>query len=169
MQLNKSLNHPVRQVEKDISVQIYLGSDSVIEKQRILDNTMKITDNWQPVLFDENTHVNEPSSDNLRRFMFFQTMQLSLKIGLLRYCLGGSKKTLVYIQKIPDSSEAESATQTARIIATLKPKFPEYHTRAMKKQWKARFKSLIPFNIKRTDYSDPFLVSVHVKQKIQGQ
>lgn len=170
MQLNKSLNHPVRQVENDISVQIYLGSDSVIEKYRTLDNTMKMTGNWQPVLFDENTHVNEPFSDNLQRFRFFQTLQLSIKIGVLRYCPGGSKKTLVYIWKIPDCSEAESATQTARIIAALKPKLPEYHTRAMKKQWKQRFKSLVPFDINTNcDYSGQFLVSVHVKQKMQGE
>jgi hypothetical protein len=60
-------------------------------------------------------------------------------VDLVKFCPGGSICTIVFVYQVANSRSADDAiTQSAQIITSLKPSLPEYHTRQMKREFKAR-------------------------------
>ena len=94
MQKKHNLEQPCRQVDKDISIHCSKAGN-VNERFRKLDNTMLSVGEWDPIMFDEELHLQKPFTDKWHRFSYFQNLQLSMDISILKYCPGGSNKTIV--------------------------------------------------------------------------
>lgn len=81
--------------------------------------------------------------DGMQLFRFFENIQLSVTIDIFKYCPGGGVTTLYRFIKVPDSrSEAQKFTQVASVNAKIKPKFPEYHMRQMKRIFRERVSNI---------------------------
>jgi len=92
-----------------------------------------------PVLFVEDKHLIEPFTNTMQRFRFINNLHLSVDVDLMKYCPGGSVCTIVFVYQVePSRSDNDALTQSAQIVTHLKPSLPEYHTRQMKREFKAR-------------------------------
>ena len=79
----------------------------------------------------------------MQRLRFVENLKLSVPVELCCYCLGGSNTTVVCVVQVAETrSDNEQLTQCARIMAHIKPLFPEYHTRSMKRAFKAKLSNV---------------------------
>ena len=130
---------PARLVCENVSVQHRNAVTKPDSCYLLLDNAVTTAGMLNPVLFVEDTHLVEPFANIMQRHRFIENLHLSVDVDMLKYCPGGSICTIVYVYQVdPSRSDDESLTQSARIVAQLKPSLPEYHTRQMKREFKAR-------------------------------
>lgn len=79
----------------------------------------------------------------MQRNRFFNELQLSFPVDIIRYCPGGSIITTVsLVQVAPNRTEAQLLTQGARMVQKLKPHLREYHTRGQKNAFKMKLKNI---------------------------
>ena len=139
-----NLDHPVRQVSEHTAVTlIRRGGFDIRLDYKLLDKAVCLADIYEPVFFDEETHLTCAFENSMQKFRFFEHMQQSVSVYLFKYCPGGGVVTCFCLVKIPETaSESEMATQMSTIMLKIKPKFPEYHTRFMKNQFKRKLQNV---------------------------
>lgn len=97
------------------------------------------TDTLTPVLLDDTVHLEEPFASSWHRFDFINRIQLSVPVDVLKYQPGGSKTGITFLWKVErNRTQDEQLTQTTRVISSLQPSLPQYHTRYMKKDFKRK-------------------------------
>jgi len=144
MQSRQALPYPARTVDQDATLEhrqkCLLG---IKPAYSILDNAIKSAGKNVPVIFDEFTHTENPFDSNDKRFRFFQNLQLSVPIDMIKYSPGGSCISTVCLIQVPESrSEAEILTQGARLLQQVKPKLKEFHTRTQRRLFKEKIKNV---------------------------
>ncbi len=134
----RTLVHPVRQVSEECIVEAREKTLYPIrEEYKILHEEVKKVGVLKPVYFDESKHIPKPFETNVQRFRFIENLQLSVPVDMFKYAPGGSYTTVVCVVQVnPSRSDNEKLTQTAKVMAAIKPRFPEFHTRTMKKNFK---------------------------------
>lgn len=137
-----SSQQPARLISEHCTVIECTKTDSVLEVYSLLDSAVRQA-NGQPVFFSEDEHLNEPFHSNFSRFNFLQKVHLSVTVDMFRYAPGGSHTTVVcFVSVDSNRSAAQLQTETARFVATVLPKLPVFHTRAMKQNFKRKVENL---------------------------
>lgn len=138
--INRELPHPVRLVYEHCTCEHRTKSTfGVKDLYQRLDADVLGAGLLTPVMFDEGKHLEHPFDTSMQRHRFIANLQLSVPIDLFRYSPGGSCVTVAFIVQVSENrSSTDIQTQTARIATTIKPELPEFHTRAMKREFKAK-------------------------------
>lgn len=114
---NKALPQPCRTVDQNASV--YHCSKSVLlsvvkEKYKLLDKVVTRVGVGNPVLFDEDLHIDIPFQNCMQRFRFFEKLQLSVSVDVIKYNPGGGVGTTYIISQAPENrSEPQMMTDAA--------------------------------------------------------
>lgn len=87
---NRSLDHPVRTIDEQATLEHRNSSLGVKEKYKLLDNVMVASDLLSPVMFDEYVHVENPFETPSQRHRYFADLQLSVPVDLIRFCPGNT-------------------------------------------------------------------------------
>jgi hypothetical protein len=144
LQLDKQTNRqkqcvPARLVCEDVSVQHRHAVAKPDTCYLLFDEAVTGVGMLNPILFVEDTHLVKPFTNSMQRYRFIENLHLSVDVDIVMYCPGGSICTTVYAYQVdPSRSDDEAFTQSAQIVTKLKPSLPEYHTRQMKREFKAR-------------------------------
>lgn len=113
----------------------------VLAKYRYLDNALKVIGHYEPLYFDEETHVSpelQPLTSR-QRHQFFKDLRLSMPVKLFRYNPGGSYiGTSVLWKTDPQDTTDEELTRYTRIIAKIQKEVPVFHSRSMRSAFKKR-------------------------------
>ncbi|XP_071122564.1 uncharacterized protein [Mytilus edulis] len=157
----QGIEHPVREVAKNAFLS-HVPSVSIVDrKYSILDSAMLKLDYYEYLYLDEDIHVSIEDSlkTSWSRYSFLQNLKLSQPINKLSYNPGGSVGSTVFIWKVPQHRGINEVMNDAlKVIDTLKPKLPEYHTRRMRRDFINKYSNLnavsIPKHILRSIYSD---------------
>ena len=133
-----NLQTPSRTVSEDVSVQHRNKVCADSSCYRLLDKAVIAAGILKPVFFAEDMHLAEHFAHAMQRLRFTENLYLSVDIDLVKYSPGGSHRTLLFVYQVdPRRTDNEALTQSAQIVAQLKPQLPEFHTRYMKKIFKA--------------------------------
>ncbi|XP_078662871.1 uncharacterized protein LOC144906461 isoform X3 [Branchiostoma floridae x Branchiostoma belcheri] len=136
-------DHPVRELENNCSVEHRTSSSEVRMQYRALDKRMQEAEYHEPVLFDEDKHLVAPFENSVQRHRFIASLQLSCPVDLYRYVPGGSLATVLYIVKVEETrSQSELLTQAAKVMATIRPRLPQIHTRQMLRHFKQHLSNI---------------------------
>ena len=140
---NKKLDHPVRTVDEHATIEHRTQTLFVKDKYKLLDNAVKSLENYDPITFNEDVHIEEPFQNNVARYRFFSELQLSVPVDIISFCPGGSVVTTFCLVHVPENrSEAELLTQGARMVQKIKPQLKEYHTRAQRNLFKSKLSNI---------------------------
>ena len=106
-----------------------------------LDDALRMSN--EPVVFDEDKHLEKPFERPLHRYRYFANLQLSLPIDIIRFCPGGSFITIACINKVSEGrSEGEILIQGARLMQKVRPQLKEFHTCAQKKAFRSKLSNV---------------------------
>ncbi|XP_014676567.1 PREDICTED: uncharacterized protein LOC106816458 [Priapulus caudatus] len=135
---NLALDHPVRTIAEDTTLDHRRAGITIKTKYSLLDSAVKTADHM-PVFFDESTHLEVPFESATQRFRYFEELQLTVPVDILRFCPGGSCTTTVCVVQVKaDRSEPEVLTQGARLLQKIRPSLHEFHTRMQKETFKKK-------------------------------
>ncbi|XP_052259045.1 uncharacterized protein LOC127863537 [Dreissena polymorpha] len=111
---NKELSFPCRTVDQNASV--FHCKKSVLsvvkDKYTLLDKAVVSSDTENPVLFDENLHVEKPFENSMQKFRFFDSLQLSVPVDVIRFCPG---EGLSFVRGQVTAFVNDSVTRPVRI------------------------------------------------------
>ena len=142
-QIWHNMDHPIRTIGSDISVEHRPKCQFVSDKFRIFDQVVANSEPLKPVLFDETIHLNQPFDNATQRHRYYSALQLSVPIDLFKYCPGGSVVTIVFATKVSeDRSQNEALVQPIRVVSEIEGKLPEYHTRLQKRHFKQKLANI---------------------------
>jgi len=109
----------------------------------LLDKAVVSSDTENPVLFDENLHVEKPFENSMQKFRFFDSLQLSVPVDVIRFCPGGGIGTTYILSQVPENrSDSEMMTDAARLVQRMRPFLKEFHTRAQKMNCKRKISNI---------------------------
>lgn len=93
---------------------------------------------YQPILFDELDLLGKEFSP-MQRYRFLKSFQLHHPVELYTYNMGGTAGNLVFFWSVrTGTSISEQRTESLRVVESLKPRIPQYHTRAMKREFASK-------------------------------
>ena len=91
----------------------------------------------------------------MQRHRFINDLRLLVPVDLFRYCPRGSHTTVLCIVQVEGNRcEKDRLTQTARIMAEIKPKFHEFHTWQMKQDFKNKMQSISDISLSAVELID---------------
>lgn len=109
----------------------------------ILDEAVRSAGENKPVYFDEFQHVESPFGTNQQRSYFFEKLQLSVPIYMIRLSPGGSCISVVCIfQGKECKSDVDMLSYGARFLQSARPHLKEFHTRAQRRHFKEKLKNV---------------------------
>ena len=121
MQRNQALDHPVRVIANDATVEHRMKTLFPAKKYELLDQVVKLACINEPVLFDESKHLHELFEDNVQRHRFIDELRLSESVDLIRLCPGGSITSSLFVVKVLENcTETERVTNYCTISAASK-------------------------------------------------
>ncbi|XP_060553483.1 uncharacterized protein LOC132714606 [Ruditapes philippinarum] len=86
----RNMDHPARPIAKYTSIYtVHKCTSEVKHTYKLLDKALNIADLYEPVFFDENIHLNLPFNDNMQRLRFFENVNLSVTVDIIKFCPGG--------------------------------------------------------------------------------
>ncbi|CAC5400126.1 unnamed protein product [Mytilus coruscus] len=143
-QKNQSLDHPVRTIDKFATIEHRrMTSTDVKSCYKLLDEDVRSKPKSVPILFDEDKHLDRPFEDYLKRLRYFEKLQLSTPVDIIRFCPGGSILTTVCIVKVnANRSESEILIDGARMLQKSKVHLQEFHTRAQRSLFKQKLQNV---------------------------
>ncbi|XP_052781350.1 uncharacterized protein LOC128217930 [Mya arenaria] len=141
---NRNLDHPARPLAENCSVFTILKTGSEVKpKYKPLDKAVSLADYNEPVFFDESLHTDVPFDENIQRLRYFEGLQLSVDVDVIKYCPGGAiLTTWCFFKAHENRNDIQKQTDAATNILKITPKLPEYHTRMMKQNFKRGIKNI---------------------------
>ena len=79
-------------------------------------------------------------TDKSRRYFYFKNLKLSRPIQLYRYHQSGSLGTMNFVWTVPVDSRQRLHSSMVTNIEQIKETIPTYHSRALRKEFKQRFR-----------------------------
>ncbi|XP_061191740.1 uncharacterized protein LOC133199978 [Saccostrea echinata] len=135
-----ALTHPVRTKGEHATVEHRSSGVTIKLKYSLLDAAMREAQPESPVFFDESVHVEEPFGNSIQKYRFFNELQLTVPVDIIRYCPGGPQVTTVCIFKVMEGRpESVILTQGAKFLQKISSQLKEVHTRAQR----AEFDSMV--------------------------
>lgn len=137
---NHSLDHPVRTIDEHATVEHRRMTLFKAKPQyELLDQEMKKQPLLTPVVFNEDKHLKNLFENSKEKFRYFEQLQLSMPIDLIRFSPGGSSVTINCIVKVSsDRPTQQILIEGARILQKARPYLQEYHTRSQKALFRER-------------------------------
>lgn len=137
---NHSLDHPVRTIDEHATVEHRrMTLFNVKPQYELLDQEMKKQPLLTPVVFNEDKHLKNLFENSKEKFRYFEQLQLSMPIDLIRFSPGGSSVTINCIVKVSsDRPTQQILIEGARILQKARPYLQEYHTRSQKALFRER-------------------------------
>ncbi|KAK7092705.1 hypothetical protein V1264_008410 [Littorina saxatilis] len=144
VQGNAARSRPCRTVDEHTTVEARTASVSKVSKQYVLlDAAVRNAGVNNPFVFDEEVHITEPFTNNMQRHRFWEGVELSVPIDVLKFSPGGPLLTTTGVsQTDPNRNESEMLTQAARMVAKMRPNLQECHTRAMRRSFREKVKNV---------------------------
>ena len=84
---NQALPYPVRQLKDYVTVQHIPANPTVVDAYKLLNEIVVEADEYAPVIFKSEKHLENSFHDQKVAYHFFKEMQLTLPVNLLRYDL----------------------------------------------------------------------------------
>ena len=136
---NQALKRPVRTIDKDADIEHRYATSSVRPEYEKLQKAVLEAGVNKPVVFDEEEHVDKPFQSSQQRIRFIENLHLSVPVYMIRFCPGGSQITTLVFVRIESENENlnKMLTDGDRYLQMAKLHLKEYHTRAMRKEWKS--------------------------------
>lgn len=88
-----ALTHPVGTIGEHATVEHKSSGVTIKSKYSLLDAAMREAQLESPVFFDESLHVKEPFNTSVQKYRFFNELQLTVPVDIIRYCPGGPQVT----------------------------------------------------------------------------
>ena len=144
IQSNQNLDHPVRTIDEHGTVEHRrMTSFEVKSQYKLLDQVVKSSPALTPVIFNEEKHLDKPFENAKQRLRYFEGLQLSVPIDIIRFSPGGSVVTTFCIFRVKaDQTESEILIEGARMLQKARPYLQECHTRAQKALFRERLQNL---------------------------
>ena len=140
---NQNLDHPVRTVGENATVEYRPKCSFMKSKYIRLDRVVSTMKESDYVFFDETCHLEEPFANHMQRHRFIDELQLSKSVDIFKFCPGGSMITTVCIVVVPEGrTEPQMMTQGARFLMNHRYRFQEFHTRAQKRAFKEKLNNV---------------------------
>lgn len=96
-----------------------------------------------PVVFNEDKHLKNLFENSKEKFRYFEQLQLSMPIDLIRFSPGGSSVTINCIVKVSsDRPTPQILIEGARILQKARPYLQEFHTRSQKALFRERLQNV---------------------------
>ena len=132
-QERQSQLYPVRQISKNAAV----AKDKVDEKFSKLSSVMSEMENEVPILVMEEDHFTDILTPMQKYRLYKDVVSLEVSVMVIRYDPGGGCPLIVFMKRV-DSSFSEDARYNIamKMLATIEPDIPKYHTRSMRRQFK---------------------------------
>ena len=143
----QSLDHVVRPVSQFSDLEVRSAADSdtawcVSDRELRLEETLQSAGDWMMVEFDGSAILGDSASVNTR-YQFLKSFKLTFPVLMYTYAAGGNVGNIIFMCKIPDGlSPSECLTKSNAVVAELKPKLPEYHTRQMRRSFSQQCSNL---------------------------
>ena len=148
---------PIRHLADHVGGQTFKSVEKSNVKQSLLklSDMMKSRKNCEYMMIDDDCF--ETTLSPAQRHETLKNIFLEVPVQVLRYDPGGGIKVLLFIQRIPElMSQHEISNALVRFHATVQPKIPIYHTRAMRGEFVNQVKLLshgkIPSHVSRNIY-----------------
>lgn len=151
---------PVRVIDDTISIEHHKKVNAISPNYYLLDSSLNELNNFQPLYFDDQLHVNKKFQNPDQRYKFFKEVKLSTSnFHFLRYDPGGGLGIICYFWKVPeDISSEEIFLRDNKLLNILRPKLPEFHTRQMRREFYSMYENIagikIPPYILRSIYAN---------------
>ena len=111
----------------------------------LLDHAVVTSGLEKPVLFDEDVHISKLFDNSSQRQRFFENLQLSVPVDVIKFCPGGSVVTTFCISQVAKSrSEAEIFTNGSQLEQRIRPHLKKFNTRAQKNLFKKKIAKVQP-------------------------
>eukprot|EP00117_Sycon_ciliatum_P049112 scpid93926/ scgid34867/ len=108
-------------------------------QERKLDSALRNRPTFDPLFYDEELLLGTILTKD-QRYRLFKDLAVSVPIDVLRFDAGGGTSATVIIWRVSsDISESEHVGQIARLVKSLEPNLPEYHTRQMRKEFFSKY------------------------------
>ena len=138
---------PARQLSEDADIRHVPPTDFVDSRYDLIIQAVIENGLGTPVIFDENQHLLTPFENNMQRFRYFDDMHLSIPVDVIRFCPGGSFVTITCISQVRMNRESsEILNDGATMLARVRPKLKEFHTRAQRNEFKQKIKNVAKIN-----------------------
>lgn len=142
---NQALNHPVRTISEDATVEHRNPCNELglREEYQTLDSAVKECEIGTPLVFDESVHIKAPFLSNQQRYTFVKNLHLTVPIDIIRFSPGGSVVTTLCISQVPNErSEADMLVQGARLLQKNRLNLLERHSRAQRRSFKQKLSAV---------------------------
>lgn len=141
---NHSLDHPVRTIDEHATLEHRrMTLFHVKPRYELLDQEMQKTPLLTPVVFNEDKHLKNLFENSKEKFRYFEQLQLSMPIDLIRFSPGGSSVTINCIVKVSsDRPTPQILIEGARILQKARPYLQEFHTRSQKALFRERLQNV---------------------------
>lgn len=141
---NHSLDHPVRTTDEHATVEHRrMTLFNAKPQYELLDQEMKAKPLLTPVFSNEDKYLKNPFENSKEKFRYFEQLQLSVPIDLIRFSPGGSLVTINCIVKVSsDRPEQQILIEGARILQKARPYLQEYHTRSQRALFRERLQNV---------------------------
>lgn len=141
---NHSLDHPVRTIDEHATLEHRrMTLFHVKPRYELLDQEMQKTPLLTPVVFNEDKHLKNLFENSKEKFRYFEQLQLSMPIDLIRFSPGGSSVTINCIVKVSsDRPTPQILIEGARILQKARPYLQEFHTRSQNALFRERLQNV---------------------------
>lgn len=141
---NHSLDHPVRTIDEHATLEHRrMTLCHVKPRYELLDQEMHKTPLLTPVVFNEDEHLKNLFENSKEKFRYFEQLQLSMPIDLIRFSPGGSSVTINCIVKVSsDRPTPQILIEGAQILQKARPYLQEFHTRSQKALFRERLQNV---------------------------
>ena len=114
-----------------------VAKDKVDEKFSKLSSVMSEMENEVPILVTDEDHFTDILTPMQKYRLYKDVMSLEVSVMVIRYDPGGGCPLIVFMERV-DSTFSEDARYNIaiKILATIEPDIPKYHTRSMRRQFK---------------------------------
>ena len=139
---NKQSLKPARTLDENSTIEHKDACDVLYEQYAKIDKSIRDAGVHNPIIFTENEHT-VPFENNMQRLRYFENINLTVPIDIVRFCPGGSHTTIVALVQVEENRDKNAMlTEGGRLLQKLRPQMRECHTRAQKNEFKRKVRNV---------------------------
>ena len=125
-----------RTVGENLTLETKDKTATVLERYKKIDTALSQMKPYEPILFDEDTHLSSPFPNPQMRWNFIDALRTSERIQIMKYTPGGSRLSIIYMWRVGEEVDENSV---AKIISDIQGTLPVIHSRAQRKAFLDRY------------------------------
>ena len=113
-----------------------VAKDKVDEKFSKLSSVMSEMENEVSILVTEEDHFTDILTP-MQKYRLYKDVSLEVSVMVIRYDPGGGCPLIVFMERVDSSFSEDTRYNIAlKMLATIEPGIPKYHTQSMRRQFK---------------------------------